>query len=293
MMRYSIDHKTAYNYAVPVHQSYHLLHLAPREVPNQEIIRHRLSVEPAPGIRWDGTDYFGNPYSVLNMEDEHGQLVVKSESVIDVNPSDPVDILQSASWQELANRSFTTEPQTNKDIWPFAAASRHAHPLPELADYAMESFPAKRPVMECVRELTTRIFNDFTFDPSATDVSTPVATVLEQRRGVCQDFAHLQIAALRSLNLPARYVSGYILTHPPEGQVKLQGADASHAWISTWAPECGWIDFDPTNDLIPHGEHITIAYGRDYDDVSPISGVLLGGGAHSVDVAVDVIALNS
>ena len=144
--------------------------------------------------------------------------------------------------------------------------------------------------MEGVLDLTRRIFEDFTFDPSATDVSTPVSTVLKQRRGVCQDFAHLQIAALRSLNLPARYVSGYIVTHPPEGQVKLQGADASHAWISVWAPQTGWVDFDPTNNIIPRGEHITIAYGRDYDDVSPISGVLLGGGAHSVGVAVDVLA---
>jgi transglutaminase-like putative cysteine protease len=134
-----------------------------------------------------------------------------------------------------------------------------------------------------------RVFADFTFDPSATDVSTPVETVLTNKRGVCQDFAHLMIAALRSINLPARYVSGYLRTIPPEGQERLQGADASHAWISVWSPETGWIDFDPTNNVIPQGDHITIAYGRDYDDVSPISGVLLGGGAHSVDVAVDVI----
>jgi transglutaminase-like putative cysteine protease len=136
--------------------------------------------------------------------------------------------------------------------------------------------------------LTRRIFEDFAFDATATDVSTPVARVLEMKRGVCQDFAHLAIAAHRALGIPARYVSGYLMTRPPPGQVKLKGADASHAWLSVWSPEQGWVDFDPTNGIIPGGEHITLAYGRDYEDISPISGVLLGGGDQTMSVAVDV-----
>lgn len=292
-MKYIINHKTTYAYAIPVHQSYHLLHLAPREVAHQSVIRHRIMVDPAPGIQWSGLDYFGNPYSVLNMEVEHNQLVVRSESLIDVRVPPPINPARTTKWNAIAAREPSLSIGPHKDVWHFAAGSRHAHALPQLAAYARISFPDQRPIMEGVLDLTRRIFKDFKFDPSATDVSTPVATVLEQKRGVCQDFAHLQIAALRSLNLPARYVSGYIVTHPPEGQVKLQGADASHAWISAWSPETGWVDFDPTNNLIPKGEHITIAYGRDYDDVSPISGVLLGGGAHSVGVAVDVVATHS
>ena len=141
---------------------------------------------------------------------------------------------------------------------------------------------------EAALDLTQRIYHDFTFDSTATDISTPVSHVLQERRGVCQDFAHLAITCLRGLGLPARYVSGYLLTYPPPGMEKLKGADASHAWISVWAPEAGWVDFDPTNGIMPAEEHITVAHGRDYDDVSPISGVLLGGSGQEIDVAVDV-----
>ena len=154
--------------------------------------------------------------------------------------------------------------------------------------FAKDSFPARRPILAGVMDLTARIFHEFKFDPTATDVSTPIERVLELKRGVCQDFAHLAIAALRSLGLPARYVSGYLLTRPPPGQMKLAGTDASHAWLSVWAPQTGWIDFDPTNGIIPSGEHITVAYGRDYEDISPVSGVLLGGGEQTMTVAVDV-----
>ena len=177
---------------------------------------------------------------------------------------------------------------SRRPVQQYTAASRHGRRIEALRDYARTSFTDNAPVLAATHDLMRRIFEEFTFDPSATDVSTPVESVFKERRGVCQDFAHLMISALRSLGLPARYVSGYILTHPPPGQPRLQGADASHAWVSVWAPETGWVDFDPTNNVIPHGEHVTIAYGRDYDDVSPISGVLLGGGAHTVEVAVDV-----
>ena len=162
-------------------------------------------------------------------------------------------------------------------VLQFVSASRHTRVVPEAIDYARPSFPPDRPVLEAALDLTERIYRDFTFDSTATDISTPVSHVLQERRGVCQDFAHLAITCLRAFGLPARYVSGYLLTYPPPGMEKLQGADASHAWMSVWAPEVGWVDFDPTNGIMPAEEHITVAYGRDYDDVSPISGVLLGG----------------
>lgn len=287
-MKYSVSHKTTYQYSATVHQSYHLLHLSPRVVAHQSVLRHRLLVAPSAELRFDGQDYFGNPYSILNLEQDHTNLVVESASEIEVSDELPGDISKTCDWQLLAEGRTGGNTAADKEVLQFVAASRHGRHVGVLADYARASFPPRQPVLVGANDLMRRIFEDFTFDSSATDISTPVETVFEAKRGVCQDFAHLMIAALRSLNLPARYVSGYILTHPPEGQERLQGADASHAWVSVWAPETGWVDFDPTNNVIPHGEHITIAYGRDYDDVCPISGVLLGGGAHNVEVAVDV-----
>lgn len=287
-MKYLVTHTTTYTYSSPVQLSYHLLHLSPCAVANQTIVSHKLTTLPAPESRIEGTDYFGNPYAILSLSKDHTELEVKAQSEIDVAAPEEIDLEASAKWDAVARGEWEPGAPQHKDVWQFAAASRHGRHLAEAADYARKSFPPGRAVLAGVRELTQRIFEDFKFDPTATDVSTPVEHVLEKRRGVCQDFAHLQIACLRSLNLPVRYVSGYILTHPPEGQERLQGADASHAWISVWAPETGWVDFDPTNDLIPHDEHVTIAIGRDFDDVCPISGVLLGGGSHSVAVAVDM-----
>jgi len=158
----------------------------------------------------------------------------------------------------------------------------------ELADYARESFKNGTPLLAGTKDLTRRIFTDFTYDPKATTVATPLEEVLMTRRGVCQDFAHLGIACLRSLGLPARYVSGYLRTRPPEGQPRLVGADASHAWFGVFNPGTGWVDFDPTNNVQPAEEHITVAYGRDFGDVSPVAGILTGGGKHNVKVSVDV-----
>ena len=175
------------------------------------------------------------------------------------------------------------------DAYQFVFDSQRVGASPELAAYAHDSFPAGRTLLEAVRDLTRRIHQDFSFDTKATEVTTPVETFFEKRRGVCQDFAHLQIACLRSLGLPARYVSGYLRTMPPPGRARLAGADASHAWCSAWCPGAGWVDFDPTNDCVPSDGHVTLAWGRDYSDVSPIHGVLFGGARHSLRVAVDVI----
>jgi transglutaminase-like putative cysteine protease len=171
--------------------------------------------------------------------------------------------------------------------------SPHVRTSAELQAYAAPSFPPGRPVLEAVRDLVTRIHQDFIYDATATEVSTPVATVLSARRGVCQDFAHVAIGCLRALGLAGRYVSGYLLTRPPPGRPRLVGADASHAWMATWVPRLGWVDFDPTNDLIAGQDHVTIAHGRDFSDVTPIRGIILGGGAHQLAVSVDVAPLDS
>jgi len=289
-MKYTISHRTTYVYSSTVHQSHHLLHLSPRDVGHQAVSRHRISTNPTPEQRYDGVDFFGNPYSILILDQDHTQLVVDARTEVTVsNSATPIDLDVTSDWQAVALGKTGPNLAPDKEVRQYIASSRHGRHLAPLAEFARPSFPAGRPLLVGANDLMKRIFKEFAFDAFATDVSTPVETVLQAKRGVCQDFAHLMIAALRSLNLPARYVSGYILTHPPEGQERLQGADASHAWVSVWAPETGWVDFDPTNNVIPHGEHITIAHGRDYDDVCPISGVLLGGGQHRVEVAVDVV----
>jgi len=284
-MRYLVTHKTTYRYSALVHQSYHLLHLSPCPVAFQSVHSHLVTASPTPARNNDGTDYFGNPFRIVTIETDHQELVVEARTDLTVAQAVPAqDVLaNSTGWQDLIDGKNAAPA-----VQQYTAASRHGRRIQALRDYARTSFTDNAPVLAATHDLMRRIFEEFTFDPSATDVSTPVESVFKERRGVCQDFAHLMISALRSLGLPARYVSGYILTHPPPGQPRLQGADASHAWVSVWAPETGWVDFDPTNNVIPHGEHVTIAYGRDYDDVSPIGGVLLGGGAHTVDVAVDV-----
>jgi len=284
-MRYTVNHKTTYRYSAMVHQSYHLLHLSPCATPFQTVHSHLITSDPVSAHIKEGTDYFGNPYRIMTVEKDHKELVVDATTHLTVEQKAPTpgDLEKSANWQELRDGALA-----DKSVLQYTAGSRHGRRLAALGNYASASFPDGTPILVGTQALMQRVFEEFTFDPSATDVSTPVETVFEARRGVCQDFAHLMISALRSLGLPARYVSGYILTHPPPGQPRLQGADASHAWVSVWAPDFGWVDFDPTNNVIPHGEHVTIAYGRDYDDVSPISGVLLGGGAHTVEVSVDV-----
>ncbi len=288
-MRYAITHKTTYSYSSPVHQSYHLLHMTPAEVTSQRILDHRLIIAPEPGMREDRLDYFGNPVTLLAIEELHDALVVDSESEIVIERVFSDDVAATSAWERVASGVGIGVDDRARFVQEFVAASRHGRHIGMLRAYAAQAFGPGCPILLGAQTLMQRIFEDFTFDPTATDVSTPVERVFAERRGVCQDFAHLMISAVRSLGLPARYVSGYILTHPPEGMVKLQGADASHAWVSVWSPEHGWVDFDPTNNVIPSGEHITIAYGRDYDDISPISGVLLGGGKHEVEVAVDVI----
>lgn len=287
-MMFDVSHRTTYIYSKPVLQSQHLVHLVPRETSRQRVHRHSLLIEPAPSSNVAIQDYFGNTSSILTIEEEHTELIFHARSTVEVAPAgNPMPAL-STPWEQVASKALRDRDERDIGVLQFISTSRHTRIVREAMDYALPSFPPGRPVLEATLELTRRIYDDFTFDATATDISTPVSHVLQERRGVCQDFAHLGITCLRGLGLPARYVSGYLLTYPPPGMEKLQGADASHAWFSVWAPEVGWIDFDPTNGLMPSEEHITVAYGRDYDDVSPVSGILLGGSRQKMAVAVDV-----
>jgi len=288
IMIFEISHRTTYTYRAPVAQSYHMVHLQPRQLPSQSLIHHSLLIEPAPVSNNQIVDTFGNCAAMLRIEDEHTEFLVHARSTIEVQAPPLPDLTSGTPWEEVAQRTRHADGSFDADVLQFTCRSRLTPVSHDLRLFAKASFPARRPVLAGAMDLTRRIFKEFTFDARATDISTPIAHVLESKRGVCQDFAHLAIAALRSVGIPARYVSGYLMTRPPPGQPKLKGSDASHAWLSVWSPEAGWIDFDPTNGIVPSGEHITVAYGRDYEDVSPISGVLLGGGNQTMTVAVDV-----
>jgi transglutaminase-like putative cysteine protease len=288
-MIFEVSHKTVYHYTAPVAQSHHLVHLAPRPHERQRVIHHSLTIAPTPAQRTDFIDYFGNPTSAVAIEKSHSELLLHSRMLIEVNAPAPIDLGASAPWELVAKRASPPHGPCDLDVEQYLPPSHHTPPCRDLLAFALPSFPPQRAVLACAMDLTHRIHSDFTYDGTATDVATTVSALLQIRRGVCQDFAHLLIAAFRVMGLPARYVSGYLLTHPPAGQERLIGSDASHAWVSVWAPNVGWVDFDPTNDLIPRDEHITISYGRDFQDVSPVTGVLLGGGSHRVEVGVDVV----
>lgn len=286
-MIFDVSHRSTYAYGKPVLQSEHLVHMTPRPGPRQSVHRHSLLIEPAPSSNITLIDYFGNPTSILAIEDEHDELIIHARSTVEVVATElPMGALSTA-WEQVAARA-KRNGGLDIGVLQFTSTSRHTRVVPEAIDYARPSLAPGRPILEAAMDLTRRIYTDFKFDSTATDISTPVSHVLQERRGVCQDFAHLALTCLRAFGLPARYVSGYLLTYPPPGMERLQGADASHAWISVWAPEAGWVDFDPTNGIIPTNEHITLSWGRDYDDVSPISGVLLGGSRQKMTVAVDV-----
>jgi transglutaminase-like putative cysteine protease len=290
-MIFEISHKTHYRYRSTVVQSLHLVHMSPRSLPGQIVRHHNLLVEPRPASRQEGVDPFGNIDVILDIESPHKELVLLARSTVEKSLPAAVNLAATTPWDKLDYRLLRGANDRDINVLLFRCASRLTTPTLEIADYASLSFPPSRPVLDGAMNLVMRIYRDFKFDPHATDVSTPVTKVFAMRRGVCQDFAHLALACFRSLRIPSRYVSGYLHTRPPVGRPKLQGADASHAWVSVWSPECGWVDLDPTNGIIVRDEHVTVAYGRDYDDVSPISGVLRGGGEHSVSVGVDVNAI--
>ena len=291
-MIYEVSHRTVYDYSVPVSISHHLLHLAPRDSAFQTCRDTAVEISPPPSVRAPGVDYFGNPTTFVTIQQSHRELVLHALSIIEVaerHVPDPAATLAVGSGARPRPAGSLARRRCRR--WSSRFASPYVALPPELRTYALASFTPGRPILAAARELTHRIFKDFKYDPKATTVRTGVAESFAMRRGVCQDFAHIQIACLRALGLPARYVSGYLLTRPPAGKERLVGADASHAWLAVWIPGHDWVDLDPTNDLIPGREHITVGWGRDYGDVSPVSGVMFGGGEHDVSVSVDVVAV--
>jgi transglutaminase-like putative cysteine protease len=283
----SVEHVTTYEYASRVELAAHLLHLRPRELPWQRVLDFALLAHPAPDRERWRTDHFGNPTAWLFLDRAHGALEVTTRAVVDVTARPPVKHAETAAWEHIA--AAARRPEAARQVAEFIFGSAMAPIEPAARDYAAASFPPGRPILAALLDLMARISQDFRFDTSVTTVSTPVQRVLELRAGVCQDFAHVMIAGLRGLGLPARYVSGYVRTVPPPGQARLRGADQSHAWVQCWlGPVHGWIDLDPTNDIVVTDGHVWLGWGRDYADVSPIRGVLLGGGRHSLRVSVDI-----
>jgi len=288
-MEYLVRHRTTYHYAQPVTHATHLAHLAPRADGRQKLLSHRLAIDPAPSARQQRSDYFGNRSEWFALEAAHTTLDILAESRVRVERPPPRDPAQSLAWEELRARLRRARDPESLDAIQYMFDSPLTLFTADLAAYAEASFPAGRPVLAGACELMARIHGDFRYQSGVTDATTPVDRVFELRAGVCQDLAHVAIASLRSLGLPARYVSGYLLTEPPPGQQRLLGADASHAWFGIFAPPYGWVDLDPTNNVVVGDGHVVLGHGRDYGDVAPLAGIILGGRDHRIEVGVDVI----
>lgn len=289
---YRVLHETRYGYAQPISLSQQFMHLTPRSFAYQECLSHQIAIEPV-SLDWiNRIDYFGNATTFATLVQPHRSLLVTAGAVVALKPRHGLaDLQHSLAWDSLRSRLAGPGALTTLEPHLFLYESPHIVCNADLAAYTTPSFPPGRPVLEAALDLTQRIWRDFEFDDSATTISTPLSEVLSGRRGVCQDFAHLMIACLRTLGLSARYVSGYLLTTPPAGQPRLVGADASHAWVSVYCPEFGWVDFDPTNHCLVQDEHITLGWGRDFSDVTPMRGIVLGGGEQELDVKVTVTPL--
>lgn len=288
-MRYRVTHTTTYRYQQTVGLSYNEVRMQPRPCPNQQLLSSQLKISPLPCDYRTRTDFFGNQVAWFSIRELHREFVVTASSEVQIFPQPAqLDFSHGMSW-ELVKEAFRNDrSEPLLDARQFTLDSPFISADAELANYAQASFTPGKALIEAIHDLMQRIHRDFTFDPEFTNLATPLTTVLQHRRGVCQDFAHLAIGCIRSQGLAARYVSGYIETLPPPGKKKLVGADASHAWFSVYLPDLGWIDFDPTNNQLPGDRHIIVAWGRDYSDVTPLKGVIFGGQHHELKVAVEV-----
>lgn len=288
--RYGVSHETCYAYATPVNQSWQLARLKPRTLPWQRVLSQALQIEPTPDECHETADGFGNLVTHFGLHGTHRMLQVRMQSVLEV--ADRPALRGGHQPWEAVQRAVQAVPNV-VDLHPALMTEATALlPLSEPARlYAQSSLRPGRDWLEAVTELMHRIHTDFEFDPASTTVSTCVDEVLHQRRGVCQDFAHLMLSALRAHSLPARYVSGYLLTDPPPGQPRLMGVDASHAWVAAYSTLHGWVEFDPTNGQRADKRYITLAWGADFADVVPVRGVILGGGAQELKVVVNVLPL--
>ncbi|MBV9768150.1 MAG: transglutaminase family protein [Bryobacterales bacterium] len=280
-------HTTRYRYSGSVSMCHTEVHLSPRPRPNQTILAFELDVKPDPDALMSRQDYFGNEVTFFSIAEPHRELVITSRCLANLDPSDIPALDLSPAWEQVRHETRQRDTPETFEAGQFVFESPSIPVGPQFARYAAPSFAAGRPFLSAVDDLSRRIFSEFHYDRRATTVATPVDEVLELRRGVCQDFAHVMIACLRSLQLPVRYVSGYLRTGG-----KFTGGGASHAWVSAWCPVFGWQDFDPTNNVMPQGGHFTVAWGRDYSDVTPVRGVALGGGEQEISVSVEVSPQN-
>ncbi len=293
-MNYRVRHTTRYTYSQPVAIAHNEVRLTPRSGGFQHARRTQLTIDPAPSVLSQQQDFFGNTIHFFTLQSPHHEMTVTAVSDVSLRTELPPVAEDSQPWEKVRAALPQDLSPTGLDAYQFVFESPYVRWDDATVAYAKPSFPAGRPLLAAALDLTRRIHADFKYEPGATSVATPVAEVLKDRRGVCQDFTHLEIACLRALGLAARYVSGYVLnlagdhTAPGAKAERMVGADASHAWLAVYDPGRGWIDLDPTNNTIPSDQHVTVAWGRDYGDVSPVKGVILGGGEHTVAVAVDV-----
>lgn len=289
-MHYKVRHTTKYKYAARVSHCYNLANLVPRNTDRQKCIKSRIIVSPQAIHSSKRTDYFGNQAYHFEIQTAHQELSITAESEVQIQDSSTdLNLDFGISYGDALKCISESSTMAVIEAREFCLDSPMIKASKALADYARPSFSPSRPLYSCVAELTSRIFQDFTYTPGFTTIATPLADVLAHKKGVCQDFAHLQVGCLRALGIPAKYVSGYMETLPPPGQEKLVGADATHAWIAYFSPDEGWIEFDPTNDVRAGSQHIVTAEGRDYYDVTPLKGVIFGGGKSPIlEVSVDV-----
>ncbi len=310
-MKYRITHTTFYHYSQPVGLCQNEARLQPRIFWRQQCHNSRFDIKPTPMDFSERIDFFGNRVAYFAIQQPHTQLIVTAISEVTIFPrQNNLDLLNQMTWEQvrsllqespllgqsqsqLGQSQIQNQDQTLEvlDARQYVLDSPMVIVTPELADYAQGSFLPNRALVDVVHDLMQRIYKDFTYDPAFTTIATPLSEVLSFRRGVCQDFAHLAIGCLRAYGIAARYISGYVETLPEPGKPRLVGADASHAWFSVYIPGTGWLDFDPTNNTVPLDQHITLAWGRDYADVTPLKGIAFGGGQHTLSVSVDVLRL--
>lgn len=289
-MIYDVHHVTIYEYGSSVTFSHCALRLLPKEEPGQTVLETSLTIEPAPKQVNERICFFGNRVTSLTIETAHRRLTVDTRASLAIDRMEPPAPETTPTWEGVREEGFNIKSLTSDSPAHFLHPSRFVPRYRPAADYAQESFTPGRPILVAAVDLMSRIKKDFKYDPKATVLTTPISEVFEKRRGVCQDFAQFMIAGLRGIGLPAGYVSGYIRTIPPPGKKRLEGADAMHAWVSLWCgEEHGWIDLDPTNDMLIGNDHIILAKGRDYADISPVSGIVLGASDQAIDVQVDVV----
>ena len=292
-MTYRVVHRTEYHYESEVTSSYGELYVLPRNAPGQVCGSSAVRIEPEPHDYRERTDYFGNRAAYFAVLEPHTRLTVTAESIVGVNRPGSLLLPVDQAWETIRDRLHLDPADDAFDARGFVLRSPKVSLTPDVAAYAAESFPAGRPLTEALVDLNSRIYHDFTYEPGSTSVRTTLTELLECRKGVCQDFAHLAVGCLRSVGLAGRYVSGYLETAPPPGQPRLVGADVSHAWASVFVPDAGWVDLDPTNNRFVSDRYVTNAFGRDYGDVSPLKGVIYTESTkNELKVSVDVVPLD-